>query len=111
MPIDPLKRLGYHLKESRHEQRLTQEQLAKMAGLSLRTVANIEKGETNPSFEVLLSLVKALNISTDKLFFDDLAEDKCETDQLTRYYLSSDSLGRKLIMKTAQTVAEETGNS
>ena len=60
MPNNVLPVLGEQLKKARKDRDLTQEQLAERAGLSTRHIAKIEKGEVNPSFEVLSTLVKTL---------------------------------------------------
>lgn len=78
MPNDVLSVLGMRLKEARKKRGFTQEQLADITGLSSRHIANVEKGDVNPSFEVLSTLVKALGVSFDAIF--DPADEQTEAD-------------------------------
>jgi transcriptional regulator with XRE-family HTH domain len=41
--------------------RITQEQLGERAGISYKYLGEIERGEANPTFDVLYRLAKALN--------------------------------------------------
>jgi transcriptional regulator with XRE-family HTH domain len=47
---------------------LTQENLAKMLGLSTSFVSNLERGVNAPSFETLEGIAKALEVSVKDLF-------------------------------------------
>lgn len=67
--------LGIRLRNARQECHLTQEQLALRASVSSRHISKIENGEMNPSYEVLYSLITAMNISADTLFFPPQPED------------------------------------
>jgi transcriptional regulator with XRE-family HTH domain len=51
----------------RNHQGLTQDQLAGRAGISPRSVASYEAGDTDPTLPALLALAKALNCSTSFL--------------------------------------------
>lgn len=52
-----------HLRKNRH---LSQEQLAEISGLNVRTIQRIEKGAT-PSMETLRCLASALNIEVSEI--------------------------------------------
>ncbi len=54
----------YTLKETRILQNLTQEELASAAGISIRTIQRIEKGETIGSPHTIRTLAKTLNIES-----------------------------------------------
>lgn len=58
--IDHLYALPEVLKSERLSQNLTQNELAKLAHVGENTIALTEKGRTNPSVEVLTSIVRAL---------------------------------------------------
>lgn len=58
--VDHLYALPEVLKSERLSQNLTQKELAKLAHVGENTVALTEKGKTNPSVEVLTSIVRAL---------------------------------------------------
>ena len=67
MPEDVLRVLGQRLRKARKERSFTQEKLAQQTGVSVRHIAKIEKGTMNPSFEIVVLLCKALNITLDSL--------------------------------------------
>lgn len=52
------------LREERKRQKKTQKQLAKAAHIGENTVALTERGQTNPSIEMLASIVRALGYDT-----------------------------------------------
>lgn len=54
--------LGTVLKEMRDAQRVSQEKLALMVGLSKATVRNIEHGKGNPTLNTLLRLSQGLDV-------------------------------------------------
>ena len=69
--------------------------MADITDLSTRHIANIEKGDVNPSFEVLSTLVKALGVSFDAIF--DPADEQTEADII----VVSTRLAGNIIMKNA----------
>ena len=56
------------LKVLRVKKQLTQEDLAKMLGLSTSFVSNLERGVNAPSFETLERIAQALEVSVKALF-------------------------------------------
>ena len=107
MPDDILNHLGSHLRNARNGHGLTQQQLASKTGVSIRHIANIEKGIMNPSFVVLHALVTCLGVSPNDLFYSKLSEEEREINQLTGYYKACPPDDRILIMKTVQCLAYE----
>ena len=59
------------LKELRHKSHLTQEQLAKMVGISRTMVTEIENGNANPSVKVAKRLASVLGFNWTRLYDDD----------------------------------------
>jgi len=60
------------IKELRARYDLTQEELARKAGVRRETIVFIEKGRYNPSLKLAHSIAKALKTSIDELFiFED----------------------------------------
>lgn len=55
------------IKEARKAKGLTQEQLAKLVGVTQGAVAQWEKGIAHPSFDKLKSVADALEITADEL--------------------------------------------
>ena len=107
MPNDVLSVLGMRLKEARKKRGFTQENLAVITGISARHIANIEKGDVNPSFEVLSTLVKALGVSFDAIF--DPADEQTEADiqEIAGLYRACPEQGRRLILASTRAMAHE----
>ncbi|VUX22196.1 helix-turn-helix domain-containing protein [Dorea formicigenerans] len=85
---DKLALLGEYLRSVRNSANLTQEQLSDLSNVSIKHIADIEKGLKNPSFVVLQSLAKALDLSLDNLIGENLSVDEQGINQLKSYYLS-----------------------
>ena len=62
-----LELLGKRIHQLREEQDISQNQLAYEAGIALRQLGRIERGEINTSFLVLYKICKALNVSLSQL--------------------------------------------
>ena len=60
--------LGQQVRALRRQRRLTQEQLAELAGVSLQHIGEIERGQGNPTLNSLVKLSDALDISLSELF-------------------------------------------
>ena len=62
-----LQEIGARLKQARLERKLTQPQLAEMAGISVSFLSNLETGRQAMNVLTLVSLLDKLNISADWL--------------------------------------------
>ena len=60
MPIDDLTALGQKMREARKKKDLTQQELADLSHVSVKQIANIEKGKMSPSYLILRALAKIL---------------------------------------------------
>jgi len=67
--------LGSRIKALRKRKGISQEMLAELSGLSLRTVQRIENGETQPKAYSLQEIAKALAVSPDELMDWSIQED------------------------------------
>jgi transcriptional regulator with XRE-family HTH domain len=56
--------LGNKLRKAREVARLTQQQVAKAAGINVSYYAEIERGEVNPSYDKLQDIGKILKIKS-----------------------------------------------
>ncbi len=63
--------LRNRLKEARAEQKLSQQQLAQMVGVSRNTISSIETGQFNPTAKLALVLCIALDKKFEDLFYFD----------------------------------------
>jgi transcriptional regulator with XRE-family HTH domain len=60
-------RFGYRLRDLRKENRLTQEQLAELINKSTEYVSFLERGERSASFETIIDIAQAFNLSIASL--------------------------------------------
>ena len=67
MSILAVMRIGRSVKQQRVRAFMTQEQLAKAAGISPRQLVRIERNEVEPRFSTILKLGKALGIDPSEL--------------------------------------------
>lgn len=107
MPDDQFKRLGAALKRARENRCFTQAQLSEAADVSIRYIGRIERGEVNPSYEILVRLERVLGVS-----FDFRQEENTETTEvmlreIIDLYKSCPSQGKRLISKTVRAIANE----
>ena len=107
MPNDVLSVLGMRLKEARKKRGFTQERLAAISGISARHIANVEKGDVNPSFEVLSTLVKALGVSFDAIFDPADVQTEADIQEIAGLYRACPEQGRRLILASVRAMAHE----
>ena len=63
--------LRNRLKEIRREKRLSQDELAKMVGVSRNTISSIETGQFSPTAKLALILCIALDKRFEDIFYFD----------------------------------------
>lgn len=68
--------LANRIKNLRIRKGFSQEELAEIAGLSLRTIQRIENGETEPRGDSLKRLARAFEVTPDEILDWDVYEDK-----------------------------------
>ena len=61
-------KVSNRVKEFRQQANLTQQELAKAAGVSRQSIISIESGRYIPSLPLALRFAKIFNVSTDELF-------------------------------------------
>ena len=59
------------LKAARAGRDLSQDELAKAAGVSRQTISAIEKGDYNPTIDLCISICRILGKTLDELFWPD----------------------------------------
>lgn len=67
--------LGRVIKDTRLRLGYTQSQVAEKAGVEVRTIMYIENGKTNPTWEVVFPLIRALEIDPRAIFYPELNRD------------------------------------
>ena len=61
------KEFGEKLRKIREEKGMTQAEVAKAAGINTNYYAVIERGEVNPTYEKIESIVKALKVKSSDI--------------------------------------------
>ena len=107
MPNDVLVKGGARLRALRKERGYTQERLAELTKLSTRHVAGIEKGEANPSFEVLYTIITALGTSFDAIFNPADEQMEREVQEVAGLYRACPEQGRRIILASIRAMAQE----
>lgn len=59
-----------NIKVLRAERNLTQDELAKLAGISRITLVQIENDRATPDGDTIAAIVKALHVPANQIFFD-----------------------------------------
>lgn len=59
------------LKSARAAKDLSQEELAKLCGVTRQTISAIEKGDYNPTIHLCVAICKALDKTLDDLFWEE----------------------------------------
>ena len=107
MPNEVLVEGGARLRAIRKERGYTQEQLAELTNLSTRHIAGIEKGEANPSFEVLYTITTVLGTSFDAIFNPADEQVEREVQEITGLYRACPEQGRRLILASTRAMVQE----
>ena len=107
MPIDDLTALGQKMREARKKKNLTQQELADLSHVSVKQIANIEKGKMNPSYLILRALAKVLHISLDTLINPDVSLEDEGVNQMKMLYSSCPPEMRDTLLHHTQETAKE----
>lgn len=107
MPNEVLVRGGARLRAVRKERGYTQEYLAELTKLSTRHIASIERGEANPSFEVLYTIITVLGTSFDAIFNPADEQVEREVQEVSGLYRACPEQGRRLVLVTIRAMANE----
>ena len=65
---------AHNLKRFRHQNGLTQEELAEESGISFKYIYKLESGKANPSIRFVDILAKTLGVSVISFFLDEEGE-------------------------------------
>ena len=70
--------IGKNVKTYRHSRKMTQEQLAELAGVSTSFCANIERGKKGVSICTLCDFADALGVTVNDLLYDDNTDQRID---------------------------------
>ena len=93
------RQIGNKLFTLRKSTGMTQLELAVAAGLSERTYADIERGETNMRVSTLLQICKTLHVTPDEILTDSENEEAAPLDELLERLASCSSKDQETARK------------
>ena len=70
--------IGERIKKVRKAQKITQDRLSELAGISPQHLSQIESAKTKLSLPALINICNALNVTTDTILCDVLTADTSE---------------------------------
>jgi len=105
------KQIGQRIRQERNKLRLTQEQLAELAGVNESYIGQIERAAKNPSLESLIKIAKALGVTLDYFLMDviDVKANKL-IDELTTLTKGRKSDELRLLLNINKLVIEYLDN-
>jgi len=83
--------LGYRLRELRKENKMSQEELGKLLGVSKVSISGYEKGSRIPSLDILSGILDIFGVSADYLMGRELNV-VCEDNNNVTMYLSTSDI-------------------
>ena len=98
MPVDELTALGQKMRQARKNAGLTQQELSDQSHVSVKQIANIEKGKMNPSYLILRALARVLHISLDTLINPDISLDDERATKMKLLYIENKILSLKYLL-------------
>jgi len=78
---DPIRLLGFRIRELRRQAGLTQSELAEKASLSLNFIGTVERGRNVPSLMTLFRIARSLGASVSDLFLSAEAIQRSSSNQ------------------------------
>ena len=95
--------IGSRIKELRIKNEITQEELAKIIGVTKGAIANYENGVSSPKIDLMYKLFDALNCDANYLYQDDMIElykdqaTPSEFKNIIKKYRDLDDHGREMV--------------
>lgn len=107
MPGLNLEHLGNLVFSARKRCSLTQKELAKQTGLSVKTIHDTEKGRKKPSYETLARLTERLAIEPDAFFQPKVSIPDDEIRQFLENFHSCNTKNQEILLRTMHFLAEQ----
>lgn len=98
------KKLGYMVRSERERRGLSQSRLAEQAGVSTRTISDIETCNGNPELATLIPIAQFLNISIDAAVQDERKEPDTTTYQIMKELQNCSEDERQIALRTLRGV-------
>lgn len=94
--------LGSTIRKWRKTRGLSRNALSELCGFTSRHLANIEVGKINPSFDLLFSLVHALQIPSDYLFYPEKTTNETRIGRLSKQLELCPDDTQEIIFRTVE---------
>ena len=102
-----IKKIGQGVQRCRIEKQMTQQALAEKVGISVRYIAEIERGGKIPKLETFISILNALDASADAVLAESLNTGyHVNAVKLEQAMEPLSSENRKLILNVVETIIE-----
>lgn len=98
--------IGEAVREARKAKGYTQDQLSEHSGISIVHISNIERDESSPTFEVLMPIAVALNLSIDDVIYTCEKEDSELFRAVVRRLRGWSDLELKMLLAAADAKVE-----
>jgi len=100
-----LTQLGRNIARLRIKKGITQEELEELTNYSTNHISKLESARTNPSFELLVNISKALNIEIKELFnFDEYQSTTFIKKEFDKLIQESEPKKLKLLYKIYRSI-------
>lgn len=107
MPMTDLERLGGRIRAARNKKGYTQQECADKCCISLKHFQGIEKGKKNPTYLVLRSIVRVLEVSLDSLLMPEMTETEQGANEMKLIYLSCPDAVKPTLLNSTKALASE----
>lgn len=78
--------IGERLRNYRLKAKMSQENLAELAGVHPTYIGQLERGEKNPTIESIEKIARALHLPLEELFANIIANDKVNNEMALKCY-------------------------
>jgi len=104
--------IGKRIKEVRNKQSITQEALAKKAGISVQFISNVENAHAKASLATIVKIANALESGVDVLLCDNLSDCRPVFErQLAALIADCSDYELRLVLAQAKGLIEEVKNT
>ena len=107
MPMDIRTYLGNRVQQARKACKLAQQELSDQTGVLIKMIQCIENGSVNPSYEILLPLVRRLGLTTSDLFNVEPDEHEEEINRFLGKFRACSRANQMVLLNMLDFLAEQ----
>lgn len=94
--------LGVAVAKWRKQRKMSQEALSEKCDFTKRYLMKIERGDSNPSYEIMKRITDALNISADELFYPNLPDEEKRVKMLMIQFRRCNDENQETVLRTME---------